>query len=181
MFKMRPSVVQSPVLFFFFGLFLNCYTEFRNNFVVMKIIQCTFSYSQESLIQFFSGNYAPFEHRKLAKSKYITAGLLKAAQPNFRKLFNLKDIQSRCACSQKILNQFFSYGIMPLLIIEIWQKLNILLKQFSSATPLKPLHKTSCYFIVKVDILCICAYLREILIWFFFLENILIVKIYHFI
>ena len=110
------------------------------------------------------------------KVNILLRDYFKAAQPNFRKLFNLKDIQSRCACSQKILIQFFSYGIMPLLIIEIWQKLNILLKQFSSAAPLKPLHKTSCYFIVKVDILCICAYLREILIWFFFLENILIVK-----
>ena len=118
----------------------------------MKNIQCTFSYSQESLIQFFSG-----------KVNILLRDYFKAAQPNFRRLFNFKDIQSRCACSQKILIQFFSYGIMPLLIIEIWQKLNILLKQFSSAAPLKPLHKTSCYFKVKVEILCLCAYCKTFL------------------
>ena len=48
----------------------------------------------------------------------------------------MKDIHYRYARSQKIFIHFFSYGIMPLLIIEIWPKLSILLKQFSSATPL---------------------------------------------
>ena len=52
------------------------------------------------------------------------------------KFLVMKDIQCRCTYSQKLFINFFSHGIMSLLIIEIWPKLNIQLKQFSSATPL---------------------------------------------
>ena len=36
----------------------------------MKNIPCRCAYTQEILIQFFSGNYAPFELRNLATFKY---------------------------------------------------------------------------------------------------------------
>ena len=43
----------------------------------------------------------------------------------------------------------------------------ILLKQFVSAIPLKPLNKISWNFVVMNDIMCWCAYPQEILIPFF--------------
>ena len=65
---------------------------------------------------------------------------------------------------------FFSRNY-ALLNLEIWQKRNILPKQFVSLTPLKLLNIISHNLIVKMDILCTCAYSKEILIWFFYLEN----------
>ena len=49
----------------------------------------------------------------------------------------IKDVMCRCAYLQEILIVFFFLGVMPLLNLEIWPKLNILLKQFVNATPLK--------------------------------------------
>ena len=45
---------------------------------------------------------------------------------------------------------FFLLGIMPLLNLEMWPKLDILLKQFVTRI-LKLLNRISCNFIVKVD------------------------------
>ena len=76
------------------------------NFLVMKdtvqmhIFAKTFDYF------FFSWNYAPFDHRNLAKIEYT--------------------------------------------IETVFQR-----------NSFKPFHKTSCYFIVKVEILCTCAYCKK--------------------
>ena len=78
------------------------------NFLVMKDIQCRCTYLQKLLINFFfSWNYAPFDHRNLAKIEYT--------------------------------------------IETVFQR-----------NSHKPFHKTSCYFIVKVEILCTCAYCKKI-------------------
>ena len=44
--------------------------------------------------------------------------------------------------------------------------IHVLLKKFISTTPLKPLNRISCNFIVKMDILCTCINL-----WNFFLRE----------
>ena len=62
----------------------------------------------------------------------------------------------------------FFLGVTTFLNLEIWSKWKILLKQFVSATPLKPLNGISWNFVVVKDIPCRCAYLLEILIQFFF-------------
>ena len=62
----------------------------------------------------------------------------------------------------------FFLGVMPLLNLEIWPKLNTLLKRFVSATLLKPLNIISWNFVVMKDIMCRCANWKEILIQFFF-------------
>ena len=75
----------------------------------------------------------------------------------------------RCAYYKELLIHFL-LGIMPLLNVENWPKLNILLKQFVSAIPLKPLNRILWNFVVMKDKLCKCAYLQEIYIYmgFFF-------------
>ena len=85
----------------------------------------------------------------------------------------MKVIQWRWAFVQKFPIQFFFLGIMLLLNLEIWPKFNNhgLLKQFVSATPLKPLNRISWYFVVMKDILWRFACLQEILIQFLFLLN----------
>ena len=59
----------------------------------------------------------------------------------------------------------FLWELCPLLNLEIWPKLNILLKQFVSSTPLEFLNRISSIFLVTCmkDILCMCAYSQEIL------------------
>ena len=64
---------------------------------------------------------------------------------------------------------FFS-DLRPFLNLEIWPKRKIILKQFVSATPLKPLNRISCNFVVVKDIPCICAYPQENFIQNFFSE-----------
>ena len=89
----------------------------------------------------------------------------------------VKNISCRRAYPQEILIQFsfwkFKFNFFfsescPFLNLEIWPKWNILLKQFVSATPLKPLNRISWNLVVVKDIPCRCAYLQEILIQFFF-------------
>ena len=65
--------------------------------------------------------------------------------------------------------QFF-LNVTSLLNLEIWAKLNIQLKQFISATPLKPLNRILINFVVLKDKLYSCANSLEMLIQFFFLE-----------
>ena len=62
----------------------------------------------------------------------------------------------------------FFLGVTPVLVVEIWLKWKILLKQFVSVTPLKPLNRISWNFVAMKDITCRCAYRQEILIQFFF-------------
>ena len=65
----------------------------------------------------------------------------------------------------------FFLGVLPLLTLEIWRKLNLFLKQFVSATPLNPLNWISWKFVVIQNILCTCAYMYspKFLIQYFFL------------
>ena len=66
----------------------------------------------------------------------------------------LKDIHVLCRCAypQEILIHFLFLGVTPFLNWEIWSKWKILLKQFVSATPLKPLIRISWNFVVIKDI-----------------------------
>ena len=64
----------------------------------------------------------------------------------------------------------FFFGVTPCLNLKIWPKWKILLKQFVSATPLKPLIRISWNFVIVEDIPCRCAYSQEILIQFFLSE-----------
>ena len=63
-------------------------------------------------------------------------------------------------------DSIFFLGVTPFLNLEIWPKWKILLKQFVSTTPLKPLKRTSWNFVVMKDLMCRCAYPQEF--WFFF-------------
>ena len=56
---------------------------------------------------------------------------------------DMKDVMCRCAYLQDILIQVFCLGVTPFFNFEIWPKWKILLKQFVSATPLKPLNRIS--------------------------------------
>ena len=67
-------------------------------------------------------------------------------------------------------DSIFFLGVKPLLNLEIWPKLNILLKQFVIATPLKLLHRVSWSFVVIKDIPWICASSQGLLIRFFSLR-----------
>ena len=62
----------------------------------------------------------------------------------------------------------FFLRITPVFNLEIGPKWKILLKQFVSATPLKPLNRISRNIEVMKDLMCRCAYPQEILIQFFF-------------
>ena len=63
----------------------------------------------------------------------------------------------------------FFLRITPVFNLEIGPKWKILLKQFVSTTPLKPLNRISRNIEVMKDLMCRCAYPQEILIQFFFL------------
>ena len=52
------------------------------------------------------------------------------------KIVVIKNMLCRCTYLQIVLIQSISLGIMPPLILEIWSKIIILLKQFVSAKPL---------------------------------------------
>ena len=83
----------------------------------------------------------------------------------------MKDIMCKCAYPQEILFHFFSRS-HALMNLEIWPKWKKVLKQFVSATPLKPLNRIYWNFVVVKDIPyipCRCAYPQENLIHFFFL------------
>ena len=58
-------------------------------------------------------------------------------------------------------DSIFFLGATPFLYLEIWPKWNILLKQFVSATPLKPLNRISWNFVVMKDIMCRYAFLQK--------------------
>ena len=64
-------------------------------------------------------------------------------------------------------NSIFLGSYALLNFIEIWRKLNILLKQFVSATPVKLFNRVLWVFVIDKDIQCSCTYLQEILILFF--------------
>ena len=66
-------------------------------------------------------------------------------------------------------DSIFFLGFMPFLNFEIWRKWKILLdqKQLVSTTPLKPLNRIASNFLVMKDIMCIYAFLQEMLIWSF--------------
>ena len=64
-------------------------------------------------------------------------------------------------------DSIFFLGVTTFLNWKIWPKWKILLKQFVSATPLKPLNRISWNFVVMKDIPCRCAYPQEMLIWSF--------------
>ena len=64
-------------------------------------------------------------------------------------------------------DSIFFLGFTPFLNLEIWRKWKILLKQFVSTTPLKPLNRIAWNFVVMKDIMCRYAFLQEILIWSF--------------
>ena len=69
--------------------------------------------------------------------------------------------------STRNFDSIFFLGVTPFLNLEIWPKWKILLKQFVSATPLKPLNRISWNFVVMKDIMCRSAYPQEILIQLF--------------
>ena len=69
------------------------------------------------------------------------------------------NILFRFAYSQ---DSIFSWNYAP------FEYRNLLWNSLLAQLLQKPLYTTSCNFIVKVDILCTCAYSQEILIWFFF-------------
>ena len=79
----------------------------------------------------------------------------------------VKGIPCRCAYLQEIFIQFFFLWIMPFLNLEIWPKWKILLKQFVSATPLKPLNRILWNFVVMKDIIYRYAYHRKFWLNFF--------------
>ena len=62
---------------------------------------------------------------------------------------------------------WFSFFSGSNALFELWPKWKILLKQFISATPLKPLNRISWNFVVMKDLMCRSAYVQEILIKFF--------------
>ena len=67
----------------------------------------------------------------------------------------------RFAYSQEILIHLFFLGVMPLLNLEIWPKLNLLLKQFFSTTPLKLLNRILWNFVVDKYIPSTWAYSQK--------------------
>ena len=65
-----------------------------------------------------------------------------------------------------LLIQFFFSELCPFWTLA---KMKYYSKQFVSATPLKPLNRISCNFLVMKDLMCRCTYPQKILIQFFFL------------
>ena len=65
------------------------------------------------------------------------------AQQNFVKLCSYEEHTMQMCIYTGNSDSIFFRGIMPLLNLEIWPHLNTLLKQFVSATPLKPLNRLS--------------------------------------
>ena len=88
---------------------------------------------------------------------FLSAELLWNRSTEFLKLCSW-DIMCRFAYSQEILIHLFFLGVMPLLNLEIRPKLNILLKQFFSTTPLKLLSRILWNFVVDKYILSAWAY-----------------------
>ena len=74
------------------------------------------------------------------------------AQQNFLNFLEMKDIMCTCAYPQDILINFLGEQC-PFLNFEIWRKWKILLKQFVSTTPLKPLNRIAWNFVVMKDIM----------------------------
>ena len=64
-------------------------------------------------------------------------------------------------------DSIFFLGVTPFLNLEIWRKWKILLKQFVSTTPLKPLNRIALNFVVMKDIMFRYAFFQEMLIWSF--------------
>ena len=92
------------------------------------------------------------------------------AQQNFIKLCCNEGHNVWIRISTGNFDSIFFLRVTPFFSLEIWQKWKILLKQFVSATPLKPLNRMSWNFVVVKGIPCRCAYLHEILIQFVFLR-----------
>ena len=90
-------------------------------------------------------------------------------QQNFLKLCSYEGHYLKMRISTGNFVSIFFLGVSPFLHLEIWPKWDILLKQFVSATTLKPLNRITWNFVVVKDIPCRCAYLQEILFQFFFL------------
>ena len=86
---------------------------------------------------------------------------------NFLKLCSNNGHNVKMCISTGNFNLIVFLRIKPFLNLEIWRKWKILLTQFVSATPLKPLIRTSWNFVVMKDLMCRCAYPQEILIQFF--------------
>ena len=99
--------------------------------------------------------------------KFVSATPLKPINTISWNYVVMKGIMWRCAYPQENLIQFFSQSY-AFLNSEIWLKWNILLKQFVSATPLKPLNIITWNFVVIKDIMCRCPYPQEILMQFLF-------------
>ena len=98
---------------------------------------------------------------------FVSATPLKRLNRISWKFVVIKDIMCRCGYLQEILIQFLFLRVTLLLNLEIWAKWKILLKQFVSTTPLKPLNRISVNFVIMKDILSRCAYPQEILFIFF--------------
>ena len=79
----------------------------------------------------------------------------------------MKEIMCRCAYPQEIWFIFFSRSNGAIFELRNLANWKILLNQFVSATPLKPLHRISWKFVVIKDIVCTYAFLQEMLIWSF--------------
>ena len=160
--SVSQSVAVSPVLFVS-ATPLKPLNRISWNFVVIKDIMCTYAYPQEILIQFFSQSNAHFELRNLAKMKDTTWTICQrnsseTAQQNFVKLCSCEGHNMLMCIPTGNFVQFFSQNYALFLNLEIWPKWKILLKQFVSATPLKPLNRISWNILVKKDLMCRCAY-----------------------
>ena len=86
------------------------------------------------------GGYNVFDPSVSQSSFSCQRNSSETAQQNSWNFVIMKDILCRYAFPQEIL--IFFLGVMPFLNLEIWHKWKILLKQFVSATPLKPLNSS---------------------------------------
>ena len=119
-------------------------------------------------VMFFTrSSVSPTVRQSVSLRYFCQSNSSTTAQQYSSKLCSMKHIVCRCACSQEILIHFFNLDIRSHLNLDILSKWNILLKLIVSATLLKPLHKISWNFVVMIDMMSKCAYLREMLILFF--------------
>ena len=102
------------------------------------------------------------------QSCFLSSQLLSNHTTEFHETFSdNKDILCSCAYRREIAIQFFFQELRPFELIYF----NVLLQQFVIATPLKPHNRISRNFVDNKDILCSCAYRREITVEFFSRSN----------
>ena len=138
------------IWFFVSAIPLKPLNKFCKKFLVMKDILYRCAYLHGIFIWFFlEGGVCPlFDHNYIYYWNCFLAQLLWNRSTKSRE--TLKLCRTYCVDAQNCREYFhsgFILGIMPLLNLEIWPKLNIQLKQFVSATSLNALNRISCSFI----------------------------------